>query len=97
MTLNVQDIDLPARVLPGPASPLWEQPDIVWQLADADPAGYDDNWVRPGDPAGQPTDRQALIDTYGTADPELLAAGFALDEDVATARRIAAEARRVAA
>ncbi|TDC25945.1 hypothetical protein E1211_30535 [Micromonospora sp. 15K316] len=49
----------------------------------------DDNWVRPGDAAGAPVTVAELRATYGTADPVELAAAFALDEDVATARALA--------
>lgn len=38
-----------------------------------------------------------LVETYGTADPDVLRASFALADDVAAAERFAAEARRVAA
>ncbi|MFF0821167.1 hypothetical protein ACFYUR_12350 [Micromonospora haikouensis] len=37
-----------------------------------------------------------LVATYGTADPDVLRAGFALDDDVEAAERFA-EARQVAA
>ncbi len=36
-----------------------------------------------------------LVDTYGTADPSVLRAGFALVEDVDLAERLAAENGRV--
>ncbi|MCX5066587.1 hypothetical protein OOJ91_11935 [Micromonospora lupini] len=50
----------------------------------------DDNWVNRRPNPGAPTTVEGLRATYGTADPDELAARFAIDEDVATARALAA-------
>lgn len=49
----------------------------------------DDNWVRGYEPSGEPRTVADLLATYGTADPDELAAQFALAEDVAAARALA--------
>lgn len=49
----------------------------------------DDNWANRRPDPGAPTTVADLRATYGTADPDELAARFALADDVATARALA--------
>ncbi|MEU7980542.1 hypothetical protein AB0B63_18660 [Micromonospora sp. NPDC049081] len=73
--------DATPRMLPGPSDDNAWTAALVVDIADVPPC----------------RSVAELVDTYGTADPDVLRAGFALADDVAAAERFASQARQVAA
>lgn len=88
MTMNLPGAAVSAfdRPLPGPTSPDWDDPRVIERIAGL-PAGWLPDWE---------ATQADLLATYGTADPDALAAMGAIDTDIADARRHATSTRSAA-